>query len=131
MDGEDKTMKNLLLLIVGFVIVGLIAVFTVGPLWNVWAKELDGKAQLAEATYNRQIAVQEAEAKKEAAHSLAEAEVIRAEGVAKANKIIGDSLNNNEAYLKYLWIDAVHDQEHQIIYVPTEASIPILEAGKR
>lgn len=112
------------------VIFAVIWLVVVAPLWGVWARELNGKAQLAEATYNRQIAVQEAEAKKEAAKALAEAEIIRAGGVAKANEIIGSSLKDNEAYLKYLWIDAVHDQQHQIIYVPTESNLPILEAGR-
>ncbi len=35
--------------------------------------------------------------KDESSDSLANAEIIRAEGVAKANKIIGDSLQNNDA----------------------------------
>ena len=70
-------------------------------------------------------------AKEESAKHLAEAEVIRAEGVARANKIIGDSLQNNEAYLRYLWIDGLHSGKNQVIYIPTEGNLPILEAGKR
>lgn len=77
------------------------------------------------------MAIKEAEAKKQAASSLADAEVIRAEGVARSNKIIGDSLRENEAYLRYLWIDTLAKDDKQIIYVPTEAGLPILEAGKR
>ena len=73
----------------------------------------------------------EAKAKKDSAILLAQAEVERAKGVAQANKIIGDSLNNNEAYLKYLWIDSIAHTQDQIVYVPTEASLPVLEAGKR
>lgn len=110
--------------------VGVIWTTVVAPQWNVWQSELKGKAQLAEATYNRQIAIQEAEAKKEASKSLAEAEIIRAQGVAQANEIIGQSLENNEAYLKYLWIDSVGNKDHQIIYVPTETNMPLLEAGR-
>jgi predicted aminopeptidase len=103
------------------------------PQWQVYSQRLQGEAELARASYNRQVAVQEAEAKKAAAQNLADAEVIRAGGVAKANQIIGDSLRNNEAYLKYLWITDVagNNRSPTVIYVPTEANIPLLEAGKR
>lgn len=104
------------------------------PQWNVYYATLEGKAKLREADSSRQIAVVEAEAKREAASKLAEAEVARAEGVAKANRIIGESLHNNEAYLRYLWIqnlaDARSGGKAEIIYVPTEANLPILEAQR-
>lgn len=101
------------------------------PQYNVWQKELSGKALLKEAEWSRQITIKEAEAKKESAKALAEAEVERAKGVAKANTIIGESLKGNEGYLRYLWIDGIQGKEAQIIYVPTEAGLPVLEAGKR
>lgn len=101
------------------------------PRYNVWEQGLTGQAELARAEQNRKIAVQEAEAKKDSATSLAEAEVIRAKGVAQANKIIGDSLKDNESYLRYLWIQQLSDNKQNVIYVPTEAGLPILEAGKR
>lgn len=47
-------------------------------IYSVWSSAKDGEAQLAQATYNRQIAVKEAEAKSAAAAELAKAEVIRA-----------------------------------------------------
>ena len=51
--------------------------------------------------------------------------------VASANKIIGESLRNNEADLRYLWItDMTNDKAPSVIYVPTEANISILEAGR-
>lgn len=61
---------------------------------------------------------------------LAKAEVARAEGVAASNKIIGDSLAGKENYLKYLWIQSLNNDHTKLIYVPTEANIPILEAGR-
>ncbi len=61
---------------------------------------------------------------------LAQAEIERAKGVAEANRIIGDSLKNNDSYLRYLWIDNIHNTSNQIIYIPTEASLPILEAKR-
>ena len=101
------------------------------PIYSVWQQGLEGEAELKKAEWNRQITVREAEAKKESSKALADAEVIRARGVAEANKIIGDSLKGNESYLRYLWIQGLQDGSSEVIYVPTEANLPILEAGKR
>jgi len=101
------------------------------PQYNVWEAGMSGQAELKKAEQNRQIAVEEAKAKKESAQALADAEITRAKGVAEANKIIGDSLKGNEAYLRYLWIDGLNNNQQNVIYVPTEAGLPILEAGKR
>ena len=57
-----------------------------------------------------------------------EAEVKRAEGTAKANQIIGQSLKGNEAYIHWLWVDTLKDSKDQIIYIPTEAGVPITES---
>lgn len=101
------------------------------PRYNVWQKGLAGQAELAQAEYNRQITIREAEAKRESAKSLADAEIERARGVAEANKIIGESLKNNEGYLRYLWITELSENNNNVIYIPTETGMPILEAGKR
>lgn len=100
------------------------------PTYYVWEMEMSGKASYAKAEQDRKIAVLEAEAKKDAAVRLAEAEVLRADGVAKANKIIGESLNKNELYLHYLWIQNLHEGKNDVIYIPTEAGIPIMEANR-
>lgn len=117
------------------VIITLVAAGMWGcPQYGVWHQGLEGQAELARAQQNRQIAVNEAHAKREAATELAAAEVERAKGVAEANKIISDSLKGNEAYLRYLWITevaAVGKDGKTVVYVPTEANMPILEAGKR
>ncbi len=127
---QIKTSKIVLDTLFGFA--ALLALSMAGcPYYNVWQQNLAGKVSLARASQDRQIAVQEALAKKESATMLAEAEIERAKGVAKANQIIGDSLRNNEEYLRYLWIDGLQQNKSQVIYVPTEANLPILEAGKR
>jgi len=115
-----------------FFILGLVAFVLWGcPQYNVYEARLAGEAVLAKAENSRQVAVREALAKKDAAKLLADAEVTRAEGVAQANKIIGESLHNNEAYLRYLWItDVAGNGKATVIYVPTEAQLPILEAGR-
>lgn len=101
------------------------------PTYSVWQKGMAGKAELAQAEANRKIKIAEAEAAKESAKSLAEAEIIRARGVAEANRIIGDSLKNNEAYLRYLYVNSLAEKDANVYYIPTEAGLPILEAGKR
>lgn len=116
----------------GLVLIGiLISVGMYGcPQYNVWSSEMSGRAELAQAEYSRKIQIEDAKGKLEAAKSLAEAEVERAKGVAKANQIIGDSLKENEAYLRYLWIQSLGSGASETIYVPTEAGLPILESGR-
>jgi hypothetical protein len=120
-----------------FVILGCLAIWGICvllfwglPVWNVWRAGLSGGAELRRAEQNRQITIQEAKAKLESAKYLNEAEVIRARGVAESNKIVADGLGGPEGYLRYLWIQQVSGQPG-VIYVPTEAGMPILEAGKR
>lgn len=101
------------------------------PRFNVYEQRMEGEAMLAHAQSAKEVAVAEAKAKMESADLLAEAEVKRAQGVAQANKIIGDSLRGNEAYLRYLWIQNLENSsDHQVIYIPTEAGLPILEANR-
>lgn len=101
------------------------------PKYTVYSQEMYGKAKLAEAESSRQIAVLESKAKLDSSKNLAMSEIERAKGVAEANKIIGNSLNQNESYLRYLYIQALENNQNNVIYVPTEAGLPILEAGKR
>lgn len=116
----------------GLILGCLIALGLFGyPRYAVWQQRMQGQAELARAEQNRRIAVSEAEAKKESAKQLAEAEIIRAKGVAESNRIIGESLKGNDGYLRYLWINSLNDNKQNVIYVPTEAGLPILEAGKR
>lgn len=100
------------------------------PQYNVYSEKMNGEAELARADQNRQVQVADAQGKLDAAKLLNQADIERAKGVAGANQIIGDSLKNNEAYLRYLWIDSIKESKDQIIYVPTEAQLPILEASR-
>lgn len=101
------------------------------PQYNVWQQGKEGEAQLRKAEQNRQISIQEAEAVKASAKLLAEAEVERAKGVREANQIIADGLGGPEGYLTYLWINKLNENGQNVIYIPTETGMPILEAGKR
>ena len=108
----------------------LVGFMAVWPQYQVYSQRLAGEAALAEAQSSRQVAILEARAKKESAVALAEAEVIRAEGAAKANQILQNSLGGPEGYLRYLQIQALEDSKAQLIYVPTEAGLPVTEARR-
>lgn len=110
-------------------LIGVIIV-PVNRMYDVWSESKIGEGELARAESNRQIKTLEAQASEESAKHLAQAEIIRARGVAAANKIIGDSLRDNESYLRYLWITNLDAPNKEIIYIPTEAGMPILEAGR-
>jgi len=99
------------------------------PQYNVWASNLSGKAELVKANQNRQIKIEEAKALKESAQYQSQAEVIRARGVAEANKIISDGLKGNDGYLKYLWINAMSEKENvTTVYIPTGSNgLPIMK----
>jgi len=98
----------------------------VSPMLTVWSRGLEGEAQLREAEWNKQIAIEEARAEKESATLKKEADIIRAEGVAEANKIIAESLT--EEYIRWKWVEGLQSENVETIYVPTEAGIPIMEA---
>ncbi len=125
--GQIKT-----IIVVAALALGIIGLAMWGlPKYSVYKRELYGQAELKQAEWNRQIVIQEAEAKKEAAKSWAQAEIERARGAAEANKIVGEYLGGPDAYLRWLFIEQLDKIQGQIIYLPTEAAIPILEAGKR
>jgi len=108
----------------------------VAPTYNVYSQKMDGEAELAKADSNRQIKVREAQAAFDAADLTAKAEVRRAQGVADANRIIAEGLGGPEGYLRWRYIEMLEEtgksgKGRDVIYVPTEAGLPILEAGKR
>ena len=130
----DKGQKDALVfwgtIFAGCILVTTIALLAIPP-YGVWAKELSGKATLREAEWSKQVLIEQATANLEAQKFNAKSEVERAKGVAEANKIIGASLQENEQYLRYLWIQGLQDGSSETIYIPTEANMPILEATRR
>jgi hypothetical protein len=100
------------------------------PQYRLYSQRLAGEARLAEAQSSRRIAILEAQARQESAVALAQAEVLRAEGAAKANRIIQNSLGGPEGYLRYLQIQALAETKASLIYVPTEAGLPVTEARR-
>lgn len=130
MDSEAKTMIKILSGIVMASLTGVVLSMIGCPQYNVYQQRMEGEAQLAHAEYSKKVQVQDALGKYEAAKSLASAEVERAKGVAAANKIIGESLKDNESYLRWLWIEGLKEKGNDVIYIPTEAGLPILEANR-
>ena len=104
---------------------GIASLFIIYPVYNVWASEMSGKADLREAEWNKQISIEEAKAELESAELKKQSDVIRAQGIAEANEIISKSLTPE--YIKWKWVEGLHDGTSEVIYVPTEANIPILE----
>lgn len=99
------------------------------PKYRVWQQEMVGKAEFAKAEQNRKIKIEEAKANLEAEKLNAKAEVERAKGAAEAIKIENGSIT--PAYIQYLWVRQQNaNTNNKIIYIPTEAGLPMLEAGR-
>ena len=95
------------------------------PVYSVWQQEYSGRASLARAEQTRQIQITQANAEREAAKA-------RAEAIA----IMGEAAKKYPEYRQQEYIGAFAEalregKMQQIIYVLTEANIPIMEAGKR
>ena len=125
LNGLGRTVMVLVIVVVVTAIVG--GMMAVIPRYNVWSKGLNGEAQLREAEYSKQILVREAEAKLEAEKLNALAEIERAKGMAEAMEIENGRLT--ETYIKYLWVRGMADNDN-IVYIPTEAALPILEINR-
>jgi len=131
------------IMVIAFVcLLGIGGCMYVKPKYDVYQQTMAGEAALKRSESEKKVLIETAKAENEAATMKAQArlkiaeakakeEVIRAEGVAKANTIIGESLKGNDDYLRYLWIQGLQDGSSEVIYIPTEAGLPILEAGKR
>jgi lipopolysaccharide export LptBFGC system permease protein LptF len=142
---------SVILLLISAVILVVLS-FWVWPKYNLYRMEMHGMAALKEAEWSKQILIEEAKAKEAASLmqanarvTLAEAEgkaqvvrakaegladIERAKAAAESNRIIGDSLKGNDEYLRYIWIKGLQEGKGERIYIPTEAGLPILEAGK-
>jgi hypothetical protein len=115
-------------MVLGSVLLAVIVLFGAGAtyrVYDVWSMEMQGKARLAEASQSRQIQVEQARAEKESA-------TLRADAIA----IVGQAAKDFPEYRQQEYIGAFAEAlkegtMSQIVYIPTEAGMPILEAGKR
>ncbi|WP_339873645.1 hypothetical protein [uncultured Brevundimonas sp.] len=126
--GATITMVVLLAIALGIALVGM-------PTYNVYSKQMKGKAAYEEAVQNRRIRVLEAQAALDSAELTARAEIARARGTNEANRIMAESLGGPDNYLRWAYINMLQETagkgDRSVIYLPTEAGMPILEAGRR
>ncbi len=110
---------------IGAVVVALIAGMMFGlPIYRVWQQGLRGEANLARAEQERQILVEQARAERDAA-------ILRAEAIA----IVGAAARDFPEYRVQEFIGAFGEalqngNIEKLVFVPTEANIPIVEAGR-
>lgn len=118
--------KSIIISIVSTILF-IVLLFVGVPMYRVWSQEMAGKAEYAKAEQNRKIKIEEAKANLEAEKLNAQAEVERAKGAAQAIEIENGKLT--PTYIQYLWVrQQGNNNVEKIIYIPTEASMPILEA---
>lgn len=123
MKKPQKGSSELVILIITVSIVFAL-LFAVWPYYKVWSQEMRGKAALAEARQSKMIQVEQARAELESAE-------LRAEAI----KTIGIASQKYPEYRTQEFIGAFGEalregKINQIIYVPTEASIPIIESNR-
>lgn len=119
--------KHIVILIFTAIVAIVVLMFAL-PTYDVWQQEMSGKAEFAKAEQNRRIKIEEAKANLEAEKLNAQAEIERAKGAAEAIKIENGSLT--PTYIQYLWVRQQNMIPNKVIYIPTEANLPILEAKK-
>lgn len=132
---ESQTKPSSILAWAGvvFLILALLFGFLIGSVatwkkFSVWSKQQNGRAALAEAEFSKQVQIEEARANLEAQKLNAQSEVERAKGAAQAIEIENGKLT--ERYIQYLYVQNLEKLDTQLIYVPTEGGLPLLEANR-
>lgn len=119
--------------VIAIVVIGVLVLIGL-PTYNVYSKQMQGKAAYAQAVQDRRIRVLEARAALDSAQLTAQAEVARARGTNEANRIMAESLGGPDNYLRWSYIHMLEETAgkpgREVIYIPTEASMPILEASR-
>lgn len=129
MNIEEIKKAAVIILVLLLIVISISALFVGFPVYRVWSREMRGKAELAEAQWSRQIQIEEARANLESEKLNAQSEIERAKGAAEAIKIEGGTLT--EEYIRYLWVRQQGNlNDKTVIYLPTEAGLPILEANR-
>lgn len=123
---------KLVLRVVGYLAGGIVLIIwlmgLVMPRLNLYRAETERRAVIAEQRAESEAAEFRAEREVTIAEAEAERDVIRARGIAEANEVIAASLTPE--YIRWLFVDRLDDIDGQIIYVPTEAGVPVTEAGR-
>jgi hypothetical protein len=135
MDRESKRVVLGITTVLGFVFFVVLTWLVISPIYRVWSESKRGEAELKRAEYTRKIIIETAKAKNEAAVMEAEAEVVKAGGLAKAITIVGEKAKEYPEYRYQHFIDGLTEALReglvdQVIYLPTEAGMPILESSR-
>lgn len=119
---EDSTKVKIAVFgIINGIFLLLLLIMMIIPQWRVWSQGKEGEAELRRAEQNRQIQVEQAKAEFEAAQHRAD-----------AIKVVGQAAKDFPEYRHQEFIGAFGEAMKEghiqkIIYVPTEANIPIIE----
>ena len=100
------------------------------PKYSAYKIELDGQAQIRLAQLRSKMALEDAKNSLELAKLNSQAEIESARGHAEAIRLVGQALANNQGYLSYQWLQRMQSPTSEVIYVPTEAQMPIMEATR-
>ena len=124
MSKDEQSVVAVFVVVVVLFLAGVGGYLYLMPQYRVWQQGLAGQAELARAEQNKQIMIETAKAEVEAAK-------LRAE----ANQIVGKSAQEYPEYRLQEFMGAFGEAMNngsiqKIVYVPTEANIPIMEAGK-
>lgn len=124
---KKEAAKWTAIILIACAVITVLALIGIPP-YKVWSSEMRGKAEYVRAEQNRKIKIEEAKANLEAEKLNAQAEVERARGAAEAIKIENGSIT--PTYIQYLWVRQQNaNSNNKIIYIPTEAGLPVLEAN--
>jgi hypothetical protein len=116
--------RALVALSVLVVIIVIAAMFTI-PQYRVWQQGMEGEARLMRARQERQILVTQAQAEKDAAR-------LRAEAISVMGRAAKEFPEYRHQEFMAAFGEALREGSvQQIVYVPTEAGIPIMEARPR
>lgn len=130
---DKDELKNVIIaaFVIMFLLIGGVgSCMFVRPKYKVYSQEMEGRGEYLRAEQNRRIKIEEAKANLEAEKLNAQAEIERAKGAAKAIEIENGSIT--PTYIQYLWVRQQGTLgDKTVIYIPTEASLPILEAGRK
>ena len=86
-------------------VAAMIAIALIGlPTYNVYRKQMAGRAAYEQAVQDRRIRVLEAQAALDSARLTAQAEVARARGTNESNRIMSESLGGPDNYLRWAYI---------------------------
>ena len=115
-------------LLIAFVVFGGIGACAYGvPQYNLYKAETMKREKIAEAKANSDSAEYEAERAVEIAQAQAEADIIRAEGIAEANRLISESLTDE--YNQWHAVEQLNPNA-TTVYVPSDGPLPLPEASR-